>query len=740
VTISHPRALVLGLSLIIAACGGEGLTLPPEGEAAHIEVLDEGNGQSGRVDETLALPLVVRVTDSRNRPVANANVVFTFTNGVPAVADPSSASTGVDGLASVALKLGSQAGPVTGMAEVPVAANITPVQANFTALALPANANGIAKVAGDSQSGTINTALPNPLVVQVTDSRGNPIPGVTVVWTAETGGGSVSEANTTTGADGRTSVIRILGSAAGQQTTSATATGLSGSPVIFTHTATAGSASRVEKISGDNQSANPGEQLAQPLVVQVLDGSNNPIPGRAVTWVIGNGDGTVNPTTSTTDAQGNASTNWTLGPGIGSNTVNAVVSGVGTVTFTATATAGSASASNSTVSASPTTITVGSGSSTITVTVRDASNNPVGGVSVSLESSGSGNTFNAASAPTASNGVATFTFSSTVAETKTITATAGGVVITDQATITVQKASSTIEITSDDPEPSTVGEPVTVEFTVSGPGATPTGNVSVTISGGSENCQATLANGSGSCSLTPLTPGTGTNNRRILTATYDGDAHFSGDTDTDNHRVNPAPPPPPASTTTTITSDTPDPSDAGAAITVSFTVTSPAGTPTGDVQVTDPLGGSCSGSVAAGSCSYTPGGMGPRNITATYAGNSAFNGSSDTEEHTVTAPPPSNTAPTANPDTYVTQAGVQRTVGQDEKLLNNDVDPDAGDILSVEYESEPTHGVIQFRSSDGTFDYTPNQDGSTTDSFTYHVRDLAGAVSNSTTVTFIINP
>nr|MBA3760277.1 Ig-like domain-containing protein [Gemmatimonadales bacterium] len=718
-TISHPRALVLGLSLIIAACGGEGLTLPPEGEAAHIEVLDEGNGQSGRVDEMLALPLVVRVTDSRNRPVANANVVFTFTNGVPAEAIPSSATSGADGLASVQLKMGSQAGPITGMAEVPVAANITPVQANFTALALPANANGIAKVAGDSQSGTINTALPNPLVVQVTDSRGNPIPGVSIVWTAETGGGSVSEANTTTGADGRTSVIRILGSAAGEQTTSATATGLSGSPVIFTHTATAGSASRVEKISGDNQSANPGEQLTQPLVVQVLDGANNPIPGRAVTWVIGNGDGTVNPTTSTTDAQGKASTNWTLGPGIGSNTVNAVVSGVGTVTFTATATAGTPSASNSTVSASPTTITVGSGSSTITVTVRDASNNPVGGVSVSLESSGSGNTFNAASAPTASNGVATFTFSSTVAETKTITATAGGVVITDQATITVSKASSTTRITRDEPDRSTSGEVVTVEFTVTGSGGTPTGTVTITASGGSETCSASVA--AGQCDVTLVTTG----NPRVLTATYSGDDRFNGSADNENHRVDAAPA---ASTTTTITSDTPDPSDVGAAITVSFTVTSPAGTPTGDVQVTDPLGGSCSASVAAGSCSYTPGGTGPRNITATYAGNSAFNGSSDTEEHTVTAPPPppppANRAPTANPDTYVTQAGVQRTVGQDEKLLNNDVDPDAGDILSVEYESEPTHGVIQFRSSDGTFDYTPNQDGSTSDSFTYHVRDL----------------
>ena len=42
-------------------------------------------------------------------------------------------------------------------------------------------------------------------------------------------------------------------------------------PVTFTHTATAGSANRVEKFSGDGQSAVAGSELPNPLVVQVLD-------------------------------------------------------------------------------------------------------------------------------------------------------------------------------------------------------------------------------------------------------------------------------------------------------------------------------------------------------------------------------------------------------------------------------------------------------------------------------------
>ncbi len=207
--------------------------------------------------------------------------------------------------------------------------------------------------------GTISPArlaprLPAPLVVAVADAFGNPIPGITIEWSIPPGGdGSVSEASSVTDANGQASVTRTLGPTAGQQTTLATAAGLAGSPVTFTHTATAGTATGVVKVSGDMQSGSPGAELALPLVVQVLDGAGNPIPDRALTWTIGEGGGSVAPVNTTTDAQGNASTRWTLGPSVGPNTVNAVVSGLAPATFSATATAGIPSASTSSVSASP---------------------------------------------------------------------------------------------------------------------------------------------------------------------------------------------------------------------------------------------------------------------------------------------------------------------------------------------------------------------------------------------------
>src|SRR5205823_11931408 len=135
---------------------------------------------------------------------------------------------------------------------------------------------------------------------------------------------------------------------------------------------------------------------------------------------------------------------------------------------------------------------------------------------------------------------------------------------------TVGAAGTTTTITADTPEPSVVGQPVTVSYTVTSAGGTPTGNV--TVSDGTETCVGTVA--SGGCALTPTTAGA-----KTLVATYEGNPSFatsaSGGT---AHTVNAA------GTTTAITGQTPNPSALGQAASFTFTVTanSPgSGTPTG---------------------------------------------------------------------------------------------------------------------------------------------------------------
>jgi hypothetical protein len=92
-----------------------------------------------------------------------------------------------------------------------------------------------------------------------------------------------------------------------------------------------------------------------------------------------------------------------------------------------------------------------------------------------------------------------------------------------------------------------------------------------------------------------------------------------------------------SATTTTLTADTPDPSVTGQPYTVNFTVASAGGTPTGTVTVTDGLD-FCSGGLAsgAGSCVLISTTAGAKTLTATYAGDPNFAGSSSAgRAHTV---------------------------------------------------------------------------------------------------------
>jgi Big-like domain-containing protein len=468
--------------------------------------------------------------DGSERGPLGSNAVVTVA-GLP----EGSHLVGLNGVAGNCTVQGANPSAVT----VPASST---VQIAFAVLCRPivSPASAILPISGDGQHGQVGSQLSQPLVVQVKDVPGNPVPGFTVNWSV-VGGGSVSNATTVTGADGTTSVTRTLGTIAGPQTTLASSPGLAGSPVTFTHTATAGSASTVQKVDGDGQSALAGMELPKSLVVKVLDGQGNAVVGRAVTWVIGAGGGSVAPQNTTTDGQGQASTRWTLGPSVGNNTVNAVVSGVvtGTVTFTATATAGSVSAVRSTVAASPRSITAGASNSTITVRVRDGNGTSVRGVVVTLASSGSGNLFDPPSDTSDDNGVATFVFGSTVAELKTITATAGGVTLDQKPTITVVKAVSRTRITGQNlATPTQPGTPVHITFTVTSGegGGTPTGQVTI-LSEQEPSATCTVDVSAGACDLTLNRSG-----NHHLIATYSGDSRFEDSSDDDNHQVINQPP------------------------------------------------------------------------------------------------------------------------------------------------------------------------------------------------------
>jgi hypothetical protein len=162
-----------------------------------------------------------------------------------------------------------------------------------------------------------------------------------------------------------------------------------------------GPASAFKVVSGNGQHTTVGAALPSPIVVQAVDAQSRTIPGLTVTFALLSGGGSVTAASATTNAQGQASTTWTLGTKADTQRVSASVTG-GSLTLVDTIVAVA-------IAGPPKTITVLSGNQQIggpgypvpeslAVTVSDQYQNPVSGVAVTWTvSAGSG-----AASPTSS--------------------------------------------------------------------------------------------------------------------------------------------------------------------------------------------------------------------------------------------------------------------------------------------------------------------------------------------------
>ncbi|MGD9852327.1 MAG: DUF4347 domain-containing protein [Nitrospirales bacterium] len=98
---------------------------------------------------------------------------------------------------------------------------------------------------------------------------------------------------------------------------------------------------------------------------------------------------------------------------------------------------------------------------------------------------------------------------------------------------------------------------------------------------------------------------------------------------------------------------------------------------------------------------------------------------------------PTNNPPVAVADSFTVNEGSMNTLN----LAGNDTDADdALDLTSITIVSGPTNGAITSVNVNGTVDYTHDGSETLTDSFTYTIRDLTGATSNTVTVSLTVTP
>ena len=130
----------------------------------------------------------------------------------------------------------------------------------------------------------------------------------------------------------------------------------------------------VEVASGDNQQAEVGTTLAQPLVVRAVDSQGRPVRGAPVEWQVAAAGGTISPIDERTDTEGLARANWTIGTTAVQLSATARI-GTATALLRATGTPGPAA----TITITPGTVMLDAigASADLQVLLRDQYDNPI---------------------------------------------------------------------------------------------------------------------------------------------------------------------------------------------------------------------------------------------------------------------------------------------------------------------------------------------------------------------------
>src|ERR1035437_5575109 len=213
--------------IVSAGCTvrGGSSTSPPTVALA----MRSGDPQNATVAHAVATAPSVMVT-SNGQAKAGATVTFAVASGSGSVTG-ATATTDATGMAHAgSWTLGNTAGTNTLTASVSGAAPVT-----FTATGIAGPVAAITKIAGDNLTATAGATLGTAPSVSLADQFGNLVSSQTVTFAVASGGGSVTGATPSSGANGIATVGGwTLGAAAGSNTLTAS----SGSAPAATFTAT----------------------------------------------------------------------------------------------------------------------------------------------------------------------------------------------------------------------------------------------------------------------------------------------------------------------------------------------------------------------------------------------------------------------------------------------------------------------------------------------------------------------
>jgi hypothetical protein len=207
-----------------------------------------------------------------------------------------------------------------------VIATLLTDQADSTAVAVQPPPTSISIVSGGNQTNEVEQPLADSVVVRALASDGLGVSGITLVITTADGG-TLAPDTLVTDATGRAAFAWTLGSTPGTQTASIAIVEFSAVTQTVTATASRKPATDLTIVTGDGQTGVVNQPLPVLLEVLATDIDGNAVPDAQVSWTVTLNDGSVTPGVSATDANGIATTVWTLGTLAGANEVEAALIG-----------------------------------------------------------------------------------------------------------------------------------------------------------------------------------------------------------------------------------------------------------------------------------------------------------------------------------------------------------------------------------------------------------------------------
>lgn len=184
----------------------------PAGPPVGNVYITGGSVQSAFVGVALASALEVQIYDAGGFLVVGGQVDWSILEGGGTLT-AGTTTTDASGIARV----GYNPGPTAGAKAIQGRFATTGQIVRFAFDATPGFATGLLIASGDGQSVPAGGQLPLPLRVAVTDQFGNPLAGVSVAWSALSGG-SVAAPVSVTDANGYATMTATVGSAPGQAT------------------------------------------------------------------------------------------------------------------------------------------------------------------------------------------------------------------------------------------------------------------------------------------------------------------------------------------------------------------------------------------------------------------------------------------------------------------------------------------------------------------------------------------